>query len=142
MDTMKLREAFTSTAIDDCSRFRVLAIYPRRNARNTLLFLDRVIEEMPFSIQRIQTDRGGEFFGESVQRRLMAELCHRPSNRLCDDFIARHRAERRPEKRRYDETRRGLGGLAGLKLANLNVTVKWLGVLIVILLFLEFLERL
>ncbi|KVC32828.1 hypothetical protein WS56_14275 [Burkholderia pseudomultivorans] len=30
----------------------------------------------------------------------------------------------------------------GLKLANLNVTVKWLGVLIVILLFLEFLERL
>lgn len=30
----------------------------------------------------------------------------------------------------------------GLKLANLNVTVRWIGVLIVILLFLEFLERL
>ncbi len=74
MDTMKIaRGVYQYTAIDDCSRFRVLAVYPRRNARNTLLFLDRVIEEMPFPIQRIQTDRGGEFFAESVQRRLMSE---------------------------------------------------------------------
>lgn len=72
MDTMKIaRGVYRYTAVDDCSRFRVLAIYPRRNARNTLLFLDRVIEEMPFQI--IQTDRGGEFFAESVQRRLMSE---------------------------------------------------------------------
>jgi len=28
---------------------------------------------MPFSIQRIQTDRGAEFFAEEVQRRLMDE---------------------------------------------------------------------
>ncbi|KGW07257.1 integrase core domain protein [Burkholderia pseudomallei MSHR4000] len=74
MDTMKIaRGVYQYTAIDDCLRFRVLAVYPRRNARNTLLFLDRVIEEMPFPIQRIQTDRGGEFFAESVQRRLMNE---------------------------------------------------------------------
>lgn len=74
MDMMKIaRGVYQYTAIDDCSRFRVLAVYPRRSARNTLLFLDRVIEEMPFPIQRIQTDRGGEFFAESVQRRLMSE---------------------------------------------------------------------
>jgi len=74
MDTMKIaRGVYQYTAIDDCSRFRVLAVYPRRNARNTLHFLNRVIEEMPFPIQRIQTDRGGEFFAESVQRRLMTE---------------------------------------------------------------------
>jgi transposase InsO family protein len=74
MDTMKIaRGVYQYTAIDDCSRFRVLAVYPRRNARTTLLFLDRVIAEMPFPIQRIQTDRGGEFFAESVQRRLMTE---------------------------------------------------------------------
>jgi transposase InsO family protein len=74
MDTMKIaRGVYQYTAIDDCSRFRVLAVYPRRNARNTLLFLDRVIEEMPFPIQRIQTDRGSEFFAEAVQRRLMTE---------------------------------------------------------------------
>jgi transposase InsO family protein len=34
-------------------------------------FLERLIEEMPFPIQRIQTDRGREFFAEAVQRRLM-----------------------------------------------------------------------
>lgn len=74
MDTMKIaRGVYQYTAIDDCSRFRVPAVYSRRNARNTLLFLDRVIEEMPFPIQRIQTDRGTEFFAESVQRRLMSE---------------------------------------------------------------------
>ena len=55
------------TAVDDCSRFRVLGVYSRRNAANTLLFLERVVEEMPFAIQRIQTDRGGEFMAESVQ---------------------------------------------------------------------------
>jgi transposase InsO family protein len=74
MDTMKIAPGvYQYTAVDDCSRFRVLGIYPRRTARTTLLFLDRVIEEMPFAIQRIQTDRGGEFFAEVVQRRLMQE---------------------------------------------------------------------
>jgi transposase InsO family protein len=49
----------------------VLGIYSRRTATNTLDFLERLIEEMPFPIQRIQTDRGLEFFAETVQRRLM-----------------------------------------------------------------------
>lgn len=74
MDTMKIaRGVYRDTAIDDCPRFRVRAVYPRRNARNTLLFLARVIEEMTFPIQRIRTERGGEFFAESVQRRLRNE---------------------------------------------------------------------
>jgi len=38
---------------------------------NTLDFLERLIEEMPFPIQRIQTDRGREFFAEAGQQRLM-----------------------------------------------------------------------
>ena len=41
--------------------------------RDTWDFLDQVLEEMPFSVQRIQTDRGTEFFAEEVQRRLMDE---------------------------------------------------------------------
>jgi transposase InsO family protein len=46
---------------------------PRRThpAGYTIEFLSRVVEKMPFAIQRIQTDRGGEFFAESVQRWLM-----------------------------------------------------------------------
>jgi transposase InsO family protein len=55
-------------AIDDCTRYRVLGLYPRRSAAHTIAFLERVVEEMPFPIQRIQTDRGREFFALSVQR--------------------------------------------------------------------------
>ncbi len=55
-------------AVDDCSRYRVLGIYPRKTAANTVLFLERVIEELPFPIQRIQTDRGREFFALKVQK--------------------------------------------------------------------------
>ena len=58
------------TAIDDCSRYVVVAIFPRKTAASTLAFLDQVIEEMPFPIQRIQTDRGQEFFAYKVQDRL------------------------------------------------------------------------
>lgn len=36
-----------------------------------MLFLEKLVEEMPFPIQRIQTDRGREFFATKVQRRLM-----------------------------------------------------------------------
>lgn len=72
LDTMKIAPGvYQYTAVDDCSRFRVLGVYPRRNAISTLAFLERVLEEMPFPIQRIQTDRGREFFAERVQRFLM-----------------------------------------------------------------------
>lgn len=71
MDTKKLApDKYQYTAIDDCTRWRVLGIYSKRSAANTLLFLDRVIEEFPFSIQRIQTDRGREFFAITVQKKL------------------------------------------------------------------------
>lgn len=59
------------TAIDDCTRYRVLALYSRRTAANTLKFLEKVVEEMPFPIQRVQTDRGREFFAYKVQELLM-----------------------------------------------------------------------
>jgi transposase-like protein len=63
MDTCKIAPSlYQYTAIDDCTRIRVLALYKRRSAGNSLLFLEKVIEEFPFPIQRIQTDRGREFF--------------------------------------------------------------------------------
>ncbi len=58
------------TAIDDCSRWQVLGVYPNRNAASTLDFLKRVRADMPFPVQRIQTDRGGEFYAYEVQCRL------------------------------------------------------------------------
>ena len=57
--------------MDDCTRYRVLRLYARRTASNTLDFLVCVMDEMPFPIQRIQTDRGREFFAAKVQEKLM-----------------------------------------------------------------------
>ncbi|HDI3253751.1 IS481 family transposase [Vibrio cholerae] len=71
MDTCKIAPVvYQYTAIDDCTRYRVLRCYSRRTAANTLDSIECVIEEMPFPIQRIQTDRGREFFAVSVQEML------------------------------------------------------------------------
>jgi len=58
------------TAVDDCSRYRVMYTYRRRTAKNSIDFLDRLIDQMPFPIQRIQTDRGREFFAYKFQEKL------------------------------------------------------------------------
>lgn len=72
MDTCQIGPGlYQYTAIDDCTRYRVLRLYSRRTAADTLDFIDAVIEEMHFPVQRIQTDRGGEFFAYMVQERLM-----------------------------------------------------------------------
>lgn len=71
MDVCKIApKLYQYTAIDDCSRYQVVAVFPRKSATSTLTFLDQVVEEMPFSIQRIQTDRGQEFFAYKVQEKL------------------------------------------------------------------------
>lgn len=72
MDTSKIAPGlYQYTSVDDCTRYRVLRLYNRRTAANTLDFIDCVIEEMPFPIQRFQTDRGSEFFAIKVQKKLM-----------------------------------------------------------------------
>jgi transposase InsO family protein len=72
METCKIGPGlYQYTAVDDCTRIRVLALYKRRTAGNSLQFLELVIEELPFPIQRIQTDRGREFFAYCFQEKLM-----------------------------------------------------------------------
>lgn len=72
MDVCKIAPGiYQYTAIDDCTRYKVLRLYRRRTANNTMEFFDSVIEEMPFAIQRIQTDRGREFFATKFQERLL-----------------------------------------------------------------------
>jgi transposase-like protein len=74
VDTRKIAPGlYQYTAVDDCTRLRVLGIYLRRTAKNSAHFLEeRMVCEFPFPIQRIQSDRGGEFFGLSFQRALRA----------------------------------------------------------------------
>lgn len=75
MDVCKIAPGlYHYVAVDDCSRYRVLGLYPRRTAANTIQFLERVVEETPFPIQRMQTDRGREFFAYKVQEWLQ-EYC-------------------------------------------------------------------
>ena len=72
MDTMKVTAGvYQFTAVDDCSRFHVLGVYPWRTAKYTVDFLERVVKEMPFAIQLVQTDPGGEFCADKVQQWLM-----------------------------------------------------------------------
>lgn len=72
MDTCKIAKGlYQYTAVDDCSRFLVVALYPRRTAANTIHFIDRVVEQMPFPIQRFQTDNGREFTAYKVQDLLL-----------------------------------------------------------------------
>jgi transposase InsO family protein len=52
---------FQYTAIDDCTRLRVLRLYRRQNQRSSLAFLHELQDELPFPIRKIQVDNGTEF---------------------------------------------------------------------------------
>jgi transposase InsO family protein len=55
------RRLYQFTAIDDCTRLRVLKIYEKLNQRSAMNFVDYVCEKLPFPVEVIQTDNGGEF---------------------------------------------------------------------------------
>ena len=49
------------TAIDDCTRLRILRIYPKSDQKTAIQFLDYVLSRLPFQVEKIQTDNGAEF---------------------------------------------------------------------------------
>src|SRR5262245_10399213 len=66
------RRAYISTRrLTTARESECWALFNRRNAANSLRFLELAIEEFPFPIQRIQTDRGREFFAYCFQEKLM-----------------------------------------------------------------------
>jgi transposase InsO family protein len=72
MDVCKIApKLYQYTAIDDCTRLKVIRLYPNKQANSTLAFIEQVLSAFPFPIQRLQTDRGHEFMAHSVQKRLM-----------------------------------------------------------------------
>lgn len=67
---VKHRRLFQYTAIDDCSRYRVLRLFQRLDTRSSVAFLAELVRVVPFRIRRLQTDNGPEFslaFRLSVQ---------------------------------------------------------------------------
>ncbi len=49
------------TAIDDCTRIRVLKVYDACNQRAAMQFIDEVRRRLPFRLHVVQTDNGAEF---------------------------------------------------------------------------------
>ena len=59
------------TAIDDCTRFRALRLYPNKKSESAIDFLGHILDTFQFPVHRIQTDWGTEFFNAKFQEELM-----------------------------------------------------------------------
>jgi len=58
------RRLYQFTAIDDCTRIRVLKVYDRCNQRTAVEFINEVLRRLPFRVLIVQTDNGAEFQSE------------------------------------------------------------------------------
>ena len=71
------RWAFQYSALDDCTRFRVLRLYRRLHHGSSLAFLAELRRAFPFPIQRLQCDHGQEFSVAFVLGVDAAKIRHR-----------------------------------------------------------------
>jgi len=55
------KRLYQFTAIDDCTRIRVLKVYDACTQNTAIQFTDEVVRRLPFRIHVIQTDNGAEF---------------------------------------------------------------------------------
>jgi len=65
------QKCFQYTAIDDCTRYRVLRLYPRKNQLISQQFFMLLRTSLPFPIRKLQVDNGTEFplaFALTVQQ--------------------------------------------------------------------------
>ena len=52
------RRFYQFTAIDDCTRIRVLKVFDACNQRTAIAFIDDVLRRLPFRVHVVQTDNG------------------------------------------------------------------------------------
>jgi transposase InsO family protein len=55
------KRLYQFTAIDDCTRIRVLKVYDACNQQTAIRFTDEVLRRLPFRVHVVQTDNGAEF---------------------------------------------------------------------------------
>jgi transposase InsO family protein len=55
------KRLYQFTAIDDCTRIRVLKVYDACNQNTAIRFIDEVLRRLPFRVHVVQTDNGAEF---------------------------------------------------------------------------------
>ena len=58
--TGRKQRYYQYTAIDDCTRLRVLRAYPRNDQKIAIQFIDHVLSKLPFQVEQVQTDNGQE----------------------------------------------------------------------------------
>lgn len=68
--TGKKKRYYQYTAIDDCTRLRVLRAYPKHDQKTAIQFIDHVLSKLPFQVEKVQTDNGSEF-GQSFHWHLL-----------------------------------------------------------------------
>jgi transposase InsO family protein len=91
------KRLYQFTAIDDCTRIRVLKIYDACNQRTAIRFIDDVVRRLPFRVQVVQTDNGAEFqsqFHWHVQQRDIRHVYIRPRTPRLNGKVERsHRVD-------------------------------------------------
>jgi len=55
------KRLYQFTAIDDCTRIRILKVFDACNQRTAITFIDDVRRRLPFRLHVVQTDNGAEF---------------------------------------------------------------------------------
>lgn len=74
------------TIIDDATRWVFVWSYDTANAKNTVDFLEKVLQRSPFTIQKIRTDQGTEFVNRTVTEFLEKHfILHRKNTPYCPE---------------------------------------------------------
>jgi transposase len=87
------------TAIDDCTRLRILRAYPRCNQKTAIQFLDYLLAKLPFRVEVIQTDNGAEFGSQFHYHVLDRGIRHLYIKPATPDSTARWNAPTAPTKK-------------------------------------------
>jgi hypothetical protein len=66
----KKKRYYQDTAIDDCTRLRVLMAYPKHDQKTAIMFIDHVHSKLPFKVEKVHTDNDSEF-GQSFHWHLL-----------------------------------------------------------------------
>jgi transposase InsO family protein len=107
------KKHYQFTAIADCTRIRVLRIYDRLNQQSAIRFLDYVLEKLPFKVEVIQTDNGGEFgsqFHCHVLDRGIGHVYIKPATPRLNGKVERsHRIDAEEFYRMLEDRRRRVG---------------------------------
>jgi len=88
---------FQYTAIDDCTRYRVLRLYPRQNQHASLHFLEELRAHLPFPVRKVQCDNG---LPSKSRARLEAQLLSADA----DVSMSKRGAKRVPPTRNHTLT--------------------------------------